>query len=54
MSEQQKDQRSQASSKEERCEKLKDLVVEKQQTKRQIAELDNQIQKLERSQKADD
>ena len=38
---------SQATSKDELCEKLKDLVVEKQQVKEQIRETERQIDRLQ-------
>lgn len=43
---------AQTDSDEELYEKLKDLVVEKQQTAQHIADLNNQIQKLEGDQRA--
>ena len=40
---------SQATSKRELCEKLRDLVVEKQQVKEQIRETEKQIDRLQNS-----
>ena len=40
---------SQTTSKDELCEKLRDLVVEKQQVKEQIRETEKQIDRLQNS-----
>jgi len=40
---------SQATSKDELCEKLRDLVVEKQQVKEQIRETEKKIDRLQNS-----